>query len=158
MNWGKLLFSQADSVVCEFQRSIWTSESWLSHRIPMPFWLFQDPSGDACRRKLASFLADWISSGSHPQGVPEGRSASPNNGGRADEVECSDVVQAIAAARTAAHSLLPTLCFSSFIGYAVGFWPFVRNLVGELQKSWQWHRKVSATVAFEGEPLIFLFS
>ncbi|CDI80310.1 hypothetical protein, conserved [Eimeria praecox] len=109
----------------------------------------EDSSGADCRRRLALFLAEWISSDSQQQNFPGIRLGGTNNEDRTDETSNSQTVEVVAAARAAAQSLLPSLCSSSFIGYAVGFWPFVRTSVEDLQKSWHWHRTASASLAYE---------
>ncbi|CDJ27478.1 uncharacterized protein EMH_0032120 [Eimeria mitis] len=110
----------------------------------------REDSGEAdCRRKFASFLAEWISWDSQRQDISEVHLVQPSNGDRAEGGNNAETAQVVATARAAAQSLLPNLCCSSFVGYAVGFWPFVRTKVEELQKSWQWHKTASATPAAE---------
>ncbi|CDJ36870.1 uncharacterized protein EMH_0097800 [Eimeria mitis] len=110
----------------------------------------REDSGEAdCRRKFAFFLAEWISWDSQRQDISEVHIVQPNNGDRAEGGNNAETAQVVATARAAAQSLLPNLCCSSFVGYAVGFWPFVRTKVEELQKSWQWHKTASATPAAE---------
>ncbi|CDJ53854.1 hypothetical protein, conserved [Eimeria brunetti] len=109
----------------------------------------KDPKGADCRRRLVLFLADWVSSDSRNRSVPEVCLVRSKERDEAEEGNNFETTRVIAAATAAAQCLLPSLCFSSFIGYAVGFWPFVKTSVEALQKSWQWHRKTSATPPFE---------
>lgn len=113
--------------------------------------MLQGSTAVKCRQRLAAFLSEWTLSTSRAQNnaaeVFE-KGSCPGEHGHEDGLETCPVV---ATARAAAQSILPDLYFSSFVAYAVGFWPFVRLAVKELQAVWQWSSGTSAAQATEGE-------
>lgn len=113
--------------------------------------MLQGSTAVKCRQRLAAFLSEWTLSTSWAQNNAVEMFEKGSCRGEDEHEDNLETCPVVATARAAAQLILPDLYFSSFVAYAVGFWPFVRLAVKELQAAWQWSSGTSVTQASEGE-------